>query len=128
MKTIIAGSRTIQDLATIEEAIQKSKFHITSIVSGGAKGVDTLAETWAKINNVPCQVFPADWKNLTAPNAFVKTNSYGKYNALAGMDRNKKMAKEGDALIAIWDGKSTGTKNMIDLAYEYELDVFVYNP
>lgn len=126
MKTIIAGSRTIWDLQLVEQAIEESKYKITSIISGGAKGVDSLAEEWAKKNNVPCQVFPADWKNIDAPNAIIKSNSYGQYNARAGIDRNELMAQNGESLIAIWDGKSKGTKNMIDTAKEYGLDVFIY--
>ena len=35
---------------------------------------------------------------------------------MAGPLRNEKMARVADALIAFWDGKSRGTKNMIDLA------------
>ena len=57
--------------------------------------------------------FPADWNNITVPGAVIKYNSYGKYNALAGHQRNAKMGDYADALIAVWNGKSTGTRNMI---------------
>ena len=55
----------------------------------------------AKDNNISLMCFPADW------------NKYGKR---AGYIRNEQMAKEADALIAFWDGKSKGTKHMIDIA------------
>ena len=127
MKTIIAGSRSIKNLNIVEQAIAASNFDITLVISGGAKGVDSLAEEWAKLNNIPFQEFLADWKNLDTPNAIIKANSYGKYNARAGLDRNEVMAKNGDALIAIWDGRSTGTQHMVSMAEEYNLKVFLYN-
>lgn len=53
MKTIIAGSRSITDMRYIEEAVACSQFEITEIVSGGAKGIDTLAITYAQQHRIP---------------------------------------------------------------------------
>lgn len=77
------------------------------------KGVDLLAEEWAEAHNLPIDPYPADW------------TTYGRG---AGPIRNRQMAFESgaEALIAIWDGKSTGTKGMIELAHEAGLDVHVY--
>jgi len=50
-----------------------------------------------------------------------------KYGNAAGPIRNKQMAEYADALVAVWDGKSRGTKNMIDTAISMGLDVKVLN-
>ena len=57
------------------------------------------------------RTFPANWAE------------FGKG---AGLIRNKKMAKYADALIAFWDGKSKGTKNMIQQAEEFGLKIRIY--
>lgn len=64
MKVIIAGSRGIVDYAVhyVIKAIKDSKFDVTEVVSGGARGIDWCGEQWAKANDVPIAKFPADWK------------------------------------------------------------------
>lgn len=111
MTTIIAGSRGITDPEVIATAVAASGFVVTEVYSGGAHGVDTAGETWAKSQNIPVRVFPADWE------------TFGKR---AGMLRNETMASQADQLIAIWDGKSPGTKHMIAIAEEYGVPTFVY--
>ena len=94
----------------------KATTHNIVIVSGGARGADYLGEVYAEQRGYEVDLHPADWGNIQAPNAIVKTNKFNKkYNALAGMDRNISMAKACDASVIFWDGVSTGTKNMIDL-------------
>lgn len=126
MKIIIAGCRWIENYNIVCEAIEASGFDVTEVVSGQATGIDTLGENWALAHDVPVKPFPANWKNIKAEGAVVRKNKYGKYNAAAGIMRNKLMAEYGEALIAIWDGKSTGTKNIIDQAKERGLKVFVF--
>lgn len=111
MKTIIAGSRSIQDYRVVERAILSSGFTITEIVSGGAMGVDKMGEKYALYNNISIKRFIPQW------------DLYGK---AAGVYRNADMAEYADALIAIWDGKSKGTENMISTANRLKLKVFVY--
>lgn len=112
MKTIIAGSRTITDLRLLEQVIENSGFNITEVVCGGARGVDDLGRKWAgNGNRVPVKMFPANW------------DEFGKS---AGYRRNVQMAEYADALIAVWDGVSSGTKHMIDIATQKELQVFVH--
>ena len=77
--------------------------------------------------NIPIKVFKPSWSNLEVPGAIVKTNWHGKYNARAGIDRNEQMGDYADALIAVWDGKSPGTKNMIANAKRLGLLVYVYD-
>jgi hypothetical protein len=127
MKTIIAGSRSIVSLDAIREAIKASGFDVSCVVSGRAPGVDTLGEVWAKENNVVVDPYPAKWDDINHPDARVKVNKFGKkYDAYAGLRRNKLMAENAEALIAIWDGVSPGTKNMIANAKALGLKVFVY--
>lgn len=110
MTTIIAGSRDIADYRTVEDAVTAAPWLVSRVVSGGARGVDTLGERWAKENNVPLVIFSADW------------DTYGRS---AGYRRNVQMAENADALIAIWDGKSKGTKHMIDIARDRKLTIYV---
>lgn len=102
MKLIIAGGRNVPDIDS--ESIQAFiNYHgitgITEIVSGTAKGVDRAGEDYANENGIPLKQFPANW-------------AY--YGRAAGHIRNKEMAEYADALLVIWDGKSSGSGNMKD--------------
>lgn len=111
MKTIIAGGRNITNYLHIAYVVSQSGWQseITTVVSGGAPGVDALGEQWAKSAGVPVVKFPADWR------------TYGK---AAGPIRNEQMAKYADALILVWDGKSKGSASMKRLAQNYGLKIF----
>lgn len=112
MKTIIAGSREINDSRIVDQVIQNEiNFTVTEVVCGCAGGVDTLGDQWANQHGVPVKYFPARWRVL------------GK---MAGFARNIQMANYADCLIAIWDGHSRGTKHMIDKAKELGLNVHVH--
>lgn len=110
MRVIIAGGRDFHDYDVVLKAIANSGFNIEQVVSGGAKGVDALGERYATENDKLLAVFMADW------------NRNGR---AAGPIRNGKMAEYADALIAIWDGKSKGTKNMIETATKKGMPVYV---
>lgn len=99
MKCVIAGSRTIDSYELLQQAFTKCDWYdkITEIVSGTARGVDRLGERLAKERGLELTKFPADW-------------SLGKR---AGHIRNKDMARYTDIAIILWDGRSTGTANMI---------------
>jgi hypothetical protein len=126
MKVIIAGTRSITDYNLIKKAVSNCGWELTAIVSGKAFGVDELGERYAKENKITLYEFPAEWDNLEAPKAVIKINKWGKpYNAKAGHDRNAKMAEVADALIAIWDGKSKGTRDMIHIMKYLKKDVYV---
>ena len=114
MKVIIAGSRSVTNYECVKQAVTSSRFKITEIVSGHAEGVDKLGERYARENNIKLKVFEPDWKNIKTPGAIVKENSYGKYNARAGIDRNEEMGNYADALIAIIHDDSKGTSHMIE--------------
>ena len=132
MKVIVAGSRHITDYqlvsSVITNTIQKYNIEVTEIVSGCANGVDALGEQWALENGIKVEPMPAEWDDITVPNALIKTNKWDKeYNARAGFQRNERMAEYGDALIAIWDGRSRGAKDMIKCATKHGLFVLVHN-
>lgn len=117
MKVIIAGSRSIIQKYWITKAVrlflneqQKTKEDISEVVSGNANGVDKLGEDWANAFNKPIKIFKPDW------------NKFGK---TAGILRNIEMGDYADALIAIWDGKSKGTKHMISYMELLQKPVFV---
>jgi hypothetical protein len=111
MKVIIAGGRDITDMDLVLAAVRESGFGISEVVSGNAWGVDRLGEEYAKASNLRLKVFPADWVT---------------FGRSAGPRRNKQMADYADALIAVWDGKSRGTKNMIETMERLGKPVYVH--
>lgn len=112
--TIIAGSRSLKDWPNlyllVSKAIRESKFNVGEIVSGNAEGVDQQGEKYAQEHDIPLRTFPADWDE---------------HGNAAGPIRNEEMAEVADCLIAVWDGESSGTKNMIETAKDKGLDVYV---
>lgn len=114
MKTVIAGTRAICDYEVLKQAIAESGFTITRVISGDARGVDKLGVQWAKENGIPVEKFLPQWYDAR-----------GNFNRYAGFSRNTDMAKAAEALIAVWDGQSKGTKQMINVANSQGLKVFV---
>ena len=114
MKTIIAGSRCICDAEVLKAAIAESGFLITRVISGDARGVDKLGIEWAHENLVPVETFKPQW---VGPD--------GEYRPYAGNTRNRDMARVSEALIAVWDGRTKGTKDMIKQAQHFGLKVIV---
>ena len=110
MRTIIAGSRSCNSYGLVEEAVGKCGWNITTVISGTARGIDRVGETFAKENNIPLIRMPADWT---------------RYGRGAGKIRNIEMALVADALIAVWDGVSPGTGHMIDTARAKGLKIYV---
>ena len=112
-RMIVAGSRTAEKYQVFD-AIQQCPYRdkIDLVVSGCALGADTHGMTWARMRNLHIRRMPADWKT---------------HGRSAGMIRNREMAENADGLIAVWDGKSRGTKNMIEVAKRFKLPVFVMN-
>lgn len=114
-KFIIAGGRDFNDKAYLVEKVLDliflEKDAKAEIVSGGASGADKLGEEFALRMGCRLTSFPADW------------DTHGK---AAGPIRNEKMAEYADACIVFWDGKSRGTKNMIDMALKHKLELHVF--
>lgn len=122
-RIIIAGGRDFADAALMQAKCDPimsdltQKGYALEIVSGTARGADQFGERYAASRNIPVKQFPADW------------NRYGK---AAGYRRNAQMADYAaelpyGGLIAFWDGKSRGTKAMIELAKKKGLMVEIIN-
>lgn len=76
-----------------------------------ASGVDTLGYRIGNALEIPVSEFPANWK---------------KFGRSAGPIRNREMANAADAVLAVWDGESRGTNDMINQAIEKDLELCVY--
>ncbi len=111
MRTIIAGGRGVTDPKLLEAALANIAWTPTTVICGGAKGADELGRQWGKLNNVPVEEFLASW------------DVYGRK---AGFIRNAQMAENADCLVALWDGESRGTANMITVAKARKLLVYVH--
>lgn len=109
MRVIIAGSRDITDFDMLRELYDRCGVNITEVVSGTARGVDTLGEHLAAELGVPVKRFPADWD---------------KHGKSAGYIRNAEMADYADALLLLWDGRSKGSGHMRKLAIDKGLPVY----
>lgn len=118
IRTIIAGSRTITDGNLIKKAVESSGFSITEVISGGATGVDKLGENYAHKAGIDLITIHANWVKHDRAAGPIRNMKMAVY---ATSDRSKKAG-----LIAIWDGKSRGTKNIIDTATRLGLKVFIY--
>ncbi len=107
-RVVIAGCR---DYSNYEEAKLYIDFCLSNIrkenniiiLSGHANGADLIGERYAKENGFKVEIYPANWK---------------KYGRSAGPIRNRQMAEVCDYVICFWDGKSRGTKSMIEFAKE----------
>ena len=111
----VAGSRTYNNTYGFDAALRDylSWLGIENyvLVSGAAwRGADRLCIEWAKAHKKPCIQVPADWDND---------------GRAAGHIRNAKMREISTHVFALWDGESTGTKEMIDSSMELGLDVAV---
>ena len=97
MKLLIVGSRGIQNF-DLSPFVPKD---VDMIISGGAGGVDTLAEEYADKHRLS--------KLILRP-------SYARYGKGAPLKRNEEMVRLADAVLVIWDGKSRGTKYTAEFA------------
>jgi hypothetical protein len=109
MRVVIAGGRNFEhkpeDLDWLDRL--NEKHNITTILSGGASGADRFGEVWANQNGIPVELYPAEWK---------------KHGRAAGPIRNRKMAKESDALIVFPGG--AGTASMRKEAEKHSLKIW----
>ena len=118
-RVIIAGGRDFNIMVLVEIAMMETfecNYTEIELVGGGANGADALGKRFAKEHGIPYKEFPADW---------------GTYHNAAGSIRNRQMAqyaikgKGSGILIAFWNGKSRGTKHMIETAKDFGMEVIV---
>ncbi len=138
VRIIIAGGRDFNNYELLKQSVNDIIFdlesrkiitrigntsrvkekHLIEFISGTARGADKLGEQYVSETIYSVKKFPANW------------DLYGKR---AGYIRNEQMAKYAmsdnsyGVLIAFWDGKSRGTKHMIDLANKYGLEIHIVN-
>lgn len=101
MRVAIIGSRDFVDYDRFLEGIGLMESVITEVISGEARGADTLAKKYAAEKDIPFHGYPADWE---------------KHGRSAGYIRNVDIVSNSDAVIAFWDGVSKGTRHSLNLA------------
>lgn len=109
MKVAVTGSRDFNDYETLKENISNIK-NISLIISGGAKGADSLAEQYALENSIDTLIIKPDWK---------------RFNRGAGLIRNKQIVDSSDMVIAFWDAESKGTAHVIEYAKKQNKEIIV---
>lgn len=111
-RILIAGSRDYPDYGAVRAFI-RSLPSGTVVVSGGARGVDSIAEYNARRAGLTVEVYHPDWKTL---------------GNRAGYVRNAQMVNVADRVVCFWDRQSKGTKHTIDLAREKNRPLLVIGP
>lgn len=129
VKVIVSGSRTLGEVpegatadmvkkaeeqkAAVIKALDwlRSRIPLQAVLHGACPiGIDSVVDRWSRDKNIRVILFPADW------------NGEGK---AAGPNRNRRMAVQGDFLVAFWDGASKGTKSMIDEARKEGIPTYI---
>lgn len=107
MKVAVIGSRGL----SVSNLGRYLPENTTEIVSGGAKGVDTSAREYALSHEIKLTEFLPE---------------YTKYGRSAPLKRNITIIEYSDIVLAFWDGKSRGTKFVIDNCRKLGVEVRVY--
>jgi|TARA_R110002111_G_scaffold21735_1_gene50336 hypothetical protein len=109
---VVAGSRGFADVELLDRKLSHLLVNRSDIciISGGARGADSLGEQWALANNHKVLRMPADW------------DLHGKS---AGYKRNVEMAEAADACVIFWDGESRGSQHMINICEHREIPLRV---
>ena len=110
IKIGVIGSRSFNNYELAKRTLDPYLGKVWVIVSGGAKGADSLGEKWAIENNIKTCIYKPDWK------------TYGKK---AGFIRNVDIIEDSDIVIAFWDALSRGTEHSINLAKEMGKKVII---
>lgn len=118
VKLAIVGSRTYRDYVQADEWFKliMKRYEIKEIISGGADGVDSIAELFAERYNIPIVVFKPKWKD-----------SEGKYDRFAGFKRNTEIVSKADVIFAIHEANSKGTADSIKKAKNLGKETIVIN-
>ncbi len=116
MKLAIIGSRDFNNYDFLHDKMDfiagTYKWNIELVISGGAKGADSLGEQWAKKHAILTKIYYPDWD---------------RYGRSAGFIRNYNIIEDANVVVAFWDGKSKGTKHSIDLAKKQGKEIIIIN-
>lgn len=119
MKLCIVGSRSITDpnfvFRTIDKFIKEQGVGKVTVISGGAKGVDSLAKEYARVRAL-------DFVEFVPYHILDKTVDFSKRFFFI---RNKQMIDNADKVLALWDGKSSGTEHAISYSQKIGVPVMV---
>lgn len=107
-KIAIIGSRSFHHYDRLEKVLLP--WLPAHIISGGARGADSLAERFAHAHELPITVIKPDWTQ---------------YGRAAGPIRNRDIINAADVVIAFWDGQSKGTKSALDYARQQKKVIIV---
>ena len=114
MKIAIVGSRGFTDFDLLNKIVTSycvSKNILPkTIVSGGAKGADSLAEKFAKMYDFEMKIFYPDWEQ---------------FGRNACSTRNTEIVEYADIVFAFWNGTSPGTKDSITKAENLGKEVII---
>src|SRR4051812_39560845 len=99
MRVIIGGSKSVSSPEALEQAIARSGFAITRVITGDSRGADALAVAWARTNGIALEIVVPDWRS---------------YGGRASAIRDAEIVGRANACIVVWDGFSRGTAALID--------------
>ena len=108
MKLLIIGSRSITDF----DLSPYISAEVDTIISGGANGIDSLAEQYADLHRI---------------SKYILRPRYDLYGRAAPIIRNKQMVEMADAVLAVWDGESKGTQYTLKYAKEINKPLTLIN-
>lgn len=112
MRVLVSGSRDIDEKSVVYDAIIDSPWRPEVLVHGDASGVDKIADRYARMHSIDRDKHPIpEWV-------------WEKVGRKAGPMRNDYMVRQADALVAVWDGESSGTKNAMQQAESEGLPVY----
>lgn len=105
----VIGSRGFNNYQIVERVLDKLKPFV--LVSGGARGADSLAEEYADKNGLLKVIIKPDWE---------------RDGKKAGFIRNYKIVDKADIVVAFWDLESKGTKHSIDYSNKLNKPTYIY--
>ena len=126
MRVLVCGGRDYSDMACVFETLDTlaASYSIDLIIHGKATGADQWADNWAVKNNVPVFALAANWLDLTAVPAIIRTRFDGShYNAAAGWQRNQRLLEEGKPNLVVAFPGGSGTADMVKRARAANVEV-----
>ncbi len=127
MRIVVTGGRNYNDTKRIFEALDElhAARPITTLIHGAAAGVDSRCGAWTYQCSVAVEKYPAQWENLTHPDAVIVYRRNGAaYDVMAGLRRNQQMIDEGNPDAAMVFPGGTGTADMHARMRKAGLEIF----